>query len=216
MKMWCNEDPPPPAAPRILSHINHGNFTPLGRAMPSFDELISQLRMFQINLQTISPVQPNSIIDFWYYFYSLLGKPRAIQTTSSRTDRKHLWRRSRNLNQIENWLVLLCYTPHTRWYNYFLYKYWTKSNQINRVSYEQKDGEKVNDKIQICILNQISMMNLKIQGQSIVFQISIMMSKAQIDLRHSSIFMAKFFPNYEELELRGFETKDFWHQTPSS
>ena len=91
-----------------------------------------------------------------------------------------------------------------------------KSNQINRVSYEQKDGEKVNDKIQICILNQISMMNLKIQGQSIVFQISIMMSKAQIDLRHSSIFMAKFFPNYEELELRGFETKDFWHQTPSS
>ena len=84
-----------------------------------------------------------------------------------------------------------------------------KSNQINRVSYEQKDGEKVNDKIQICILNQISMMNLKIQGQSIVFQISIMMSKAQIDLRHSSIFMAKFFPNYEELELRGFETKDF-------
>ena len=60
------------------------------------------------------------------------------------------------------------------------------------------------------------MMNLKIQGQSIVFQISIMMSKAQIDLRHSSIFMAKFFPNYEELELRGFETKDFWHQTPSS
>ena len=84
-----------------------------------------------------------------------------------------------------------------------------KSNQINRVSYEQKDGEKVNDKIQICILNQISMMNLKIQGQSIVFKISIMMSKAQIDLRHSSIFMAKFFPNYEELELRGFETKDF-------
>ena len=78
--------------------------------------------------------------------------------------------------------------------------------------YEQKDGEKVNDKIQICILNQISMMNLKIQGQSIVFQISIMMSKAQIDLRHSSIFMAKFFPNYEETpnwNFGVFETKDF-------
>ena len=93
-------------------------------------------------------------------------------------------------------------------YFFFLQILNKKSNQINRVSYEQKDGEKVNDKIQICILNQISMMNLKIQGQSIVFQISIMMSKAQIDLRHSSLFMAKFFPNYEELELRGFETKD--------
>ena len=81
----------PPAAPRILSQINHGNFTPVWSAMPNFDELISQLRMFQINLQTISPVQPNSIIDFWYYFYFLLSKPRAIQTTSSRTDRKHLW-----------------------------------------------------------------------------------------------------------------------------
>ena len=63
------------------------------------------------------------------------------------------------------------------------------------------------------------MMNLKIQGQSIVFQISIMMSKAQIDLRHSSIFMAKFFPNYEETpnwNFEVFETKDFSHQTPSS
>ena len=38
------------------------------------------------------------------------------------------------------------------------------------------------------------MMNLKLQGQSFVFQISIMMSKAQIDLRHSSIFMVKFLP----------------------
>ena len=56
------------------------------------------------------------------------------------------------------------------------------------------------------------MMNLKFQGQSIVFKISIMMSKAQIDLRHSSIFMAKFFPNYEETpnwNFGVFETKDF-------
>ena len=35
-------------------------------------------------------------------------------------------------------------------------------------------------------------------SQAIVFQISIMMSKAQIDLRHSSLFRVKFLPNYKE------------------
>ena len=45
------------------------------------------------------------------------------------------------------------------------------------------------------------MMFLRFQGRSsIVFQISIMMSKAQIDLRHSSLFRVKFLPNYKETQ----------------
>ena len=43
-----------------------------------------------------------------------------------------------------------------------------------------------------------------VSPKSIVFQISIMMSKAQIDLRHSSPFRVKFLPNYKETQNQNF------------
>ena len=43
------------------------------------------------------------------------------------------------------------------------------------------------------------MIFLKIQGRYIVFQISIMMSETQIDLRLFFFFRVKFLPNYKEI-----------------